>query len=198
MAYMKDKPNPPNTAALRANIKGWGADLDPATRPAVPRENYNPGGTGAHWDFPERQIATFPREKSTEHRDVTPVFGTSCPPKGLSGVLRRAAYKYWSEGQTIHWLTLVFADRVDVLESMVVDMFRGKPDNMLAEWGVRSELRPGGFLSRFGQHRADTKRTPLDIMTMGATLFLVGATGFAAVNAIKKAVAPPKKRSLFA
>jgi hypothetical protein len=56
----------------------------------------------------------------------------------------------------------------------------------------------GGFFSRFGQHRADTKRLPLDIMTMGATLFVVGMSGYAAFNAVKSAVAPPKKRWLFA
>lgn len=199
MAYVADKTKlAPDSSVLRTTIKGWGVDLDPAVRPAVPKENYNPGGTGAHWYYPERQVPTFAREKSTEHKELTPVFGTACPPKGLSGLIRRAAYKYWSEGQTFHWLALVFADRVDVFESLVIDLLRGRPDNPFAEWGIKSELKRGGFFSRFGQHRADTKRLPIDLMTFGATMFLAVAGGVVAVNAIKSAIAPPKKRFLFA
>lgn len=66
---------------LRARIPGWGADLDPMDRPSYPREQ--PGiETGAHWDFPERQEAKWPRERSIEHAFMTPVFGTSTPPRG--------------------------------------------------------------------------------------------------------------------
>ena len=94
-----------STETLRARIPGWGADLDPKDRPAYPREQ--PGiETGAHWDFPERQEEKWPRERSVEHAFVTPVFGTSTPLKGASGVIRRYAYKY-SEGRAAHWLLLV-------------------------------------------------------------------------------------------
>lgn len=199
MPYTADKPKlAPDGSILRATIDGWGVDLDPAVRPAVPKERFNPEGTGAHWDVPEQQIAKFERERSTEHAELTPVFGTSCPTRGLSGILRRAAYRNWSEGQSLHWLVLVLADRVDVVESMVVDLLRGRPDNFLGEWGVRAELRNGAFRSRFGQHRADTKRLPIDLLTFGATAFVAVAGGWAALKAIRGAVAPPKKRWLFA
>ena len=62
MAYTADKPQPPPPAEeLRARIPGWGADLDPKDRPSVPRERFDPGATGAHWDFPERQEEQWPR-----------------------------------------------------------------------------------------------------------------------------------------
>ena len=64
MAYTADKPPLRETAAeLRARIPGWGADLDPADRPAVPREQPDLV-SGAHWDFPERQPERWPRERS--------------------------------------------------------------------------------------------------------------------------------------
>jgi len=56
VAYTADKPPlAESSEQLRARIPGWGADLDPADRPAVPRERFDPGATGAHWEFPERQ-----------------------------------------------------------------------------------------------------------------------------------------------
>jgi hypothetical protein len=110
-------------------------DLDPKDRPAVPKEKFNPGATGAHWNFPERQPAKWPREKSPEHAFLTPVFGTACPPKGLSGLIRRYAYRF-SEGRTLHWLLLMGADRVDVVESRLQALLSGRPDSRILETGV--------------------------------------------------------------
>src|SRR3954452_23206855 len=88
--YTADKPPlPESIESLRARIPGWGADLDPKDRPSVPKEQFPPDLTGAHWEFPERQPEKWPRERSIEHKFLTPVFGTSCPPKGLSGVIRK-------------------------------------------------------------------------------------------------------------
>src|SRR3954452_20997208 len=100
MAYTADRPQqPPPADELRARIPGWGADLDPKDRPAVPRERFDPAASGAHWDFPERQEEKWPRERSIEHKFLTPVFGTSTPPKGLSGAIRKLAYAKYSEGR---------------------------------------------------------------------------------------------------
>ncbi len=46
---------------------------------------------------------------------VTPIFGTAIPLRGLSGVIRRAAYRI-PEHHPGRWLALLFGDRVDVLE----------------------------------------------------------------------------------
>ena len=93
MPYTADKPPLPSTPEeLRARIPGWGTDLDPADRPAVPRE-VRDLPTGAHWDLPEQQEETRPRERSIEHERLTPVFGTAAPLKGASGVVRRLAQR---------------------------------------------------------------------------------------------------------
>ena len=36
------------------NIQGWGADLDPAVRPAVPMERTPPRLDNVHWDAPSQ------------------------------------------------------------------------------------------------------------------------------------------------
>jgi hypothetical protein len=175
MAYTAEKPpNARSSDELRRTIHGWGVDLDPKDRPAVPKERFDPEGTGAHWDFPERQPERWPREMTPEHKFLTPVFGTACPPKGLSGAIRRHAYKY-SEGRLAHWLLLVGADRVDVLESRVGSLLRGHPDNPITEAGLQSEWKRHGLRSRMGQHRADLKHQPLDLLIAAAPWVAVGA-----------------------
>lgn len=174
MAYTAEKPPLARSSEeLRRTIHGWGVDLDPKDRPAVPKERFDPAGTGAHWDFPERQPERRPRERTPEHKFLTPVFGTSCPPKGLSGVIRRYAYKY-SEGRLAHWLLLVGADRVDVLESRLTGALRGRPDNPITESGLPSEWKRHGLRSRRGQHRADLMHQPLDLLITAAPWVAAG------------------------
>src|ERR1700712_5798467 len=117
MVYTAEHPPVPDSNELRARIPGWGADLDPADRPSVPQERFDPDLAGAHWEVPEQQPEKWPRERSIEHATLTPVFGTSCPPKGLSGVMRKRAYRRYSEARAAHWLLLLAADRVDVIAS---------------------------------------------------------------------------------
>jgi hypothetical protein len=74
--------------------------------------------------------------------DLTAVFGTACPPRGLSGALRNLAFEY-SEGTARHWLTLLLADRVDVLESAAAAVLKGNPDNFIAEKGWIARLTGG-------------------------------------------------------
>src|SRR3954468_18624455 len=108
MAYTARRPRPtPSSEELRARIPGWGADLDPKDRPAVPRERFDPGASGAHWDFPDRQPEKWPRERSIEHQQLTPAVGTSAPPKLFSGALRKYASRRYSEGRAAHWLILI-------------------------------------------------------------------------------------------
>jgi hypothetical protein len=159
-AYTEAGPPRPSADELRARIPGWGVDLDPADRPSYPKLDRQP--TGAHWTFPERQPEQQPRERSIEHRFVTPVFGTAQPLRGVSGRLRRLAYARWSEGRNAHWLALIAADRVDVVEGFLGSAVRGRPDNLLAETGAASELSHHGLRSRFGQTRADWKHHLVD------------------------------------
>lgn len=101
-------------------IKGWGSDLDPKMRPGYPKEMPSDVRNVRGPEI-ERQPVTVRIHQSIEHPDLTPVFGTTCPPRGLSGKLRDHAYKF-SEDRLAHWLTLMLADRVDVVEGMIEDL----------------------------------------------------------------------------
>ena len=176
MAYTSHKPPLAESVdELTARIPGWGADLDLADRPSVPRERFDPDVSGAHWEFPDRQPERWPRERSVEHAFLTPVFGTACPPKAVSGLMRRYAYAKFSEGRAAHWLILLAADRVDALESAVTALARLHPDNPVTESGVLSELSHHGIASRLGHHRADLRHLPLDPIIVAAPWVAAGS-----------------------
>jgi hypothetical protein len=163
MAYTPEKPPIAETSdRLRARIPGWGVDLDPHDRPAVPKLQFQKDLSGAHWEFPERQPEKWPRERSIEHKFLTPVFGTACPPKGLSGAMRKYAYKEYSEGRAAHWLLLMAADRVDSLENSLRSMVSRHPDNPITETGVLAEFTYHGIASRRHQKRTDVRHQLLD------------------------------------
>jgi hypothetical protein len=171
---------------LRARIPGWGADLDPADRPSYPREQ--PGiETGARWDFPERQEEKWPRERSVEHAFMTPVFGTSTPPRGASGAIRKYAYRKYSEGRAAHWLLLIAADRVDAWEHHLSSLATLRPDNPVTETGVLSEFSHHGISSRLGKKRADLSHQWIDPIIVGAPWALAaGAVAAATLKTLRK------------
>jgi hypothetical protein len=174
-AYTPAGPLRPTSEELRARIPGWGADLDPSDRPSYPKLDYRPDLTGAHWRFPDRQPEEeAPRERSIEHRFLTPVFGTAQPPRGLSGRLRKLSYARWSEGRTSHWLALIAADRIDVVESALEALLKGRPDNILTETGVKAELTRRGVSSRIAQKRSDWKHHPMDPVVVLGPWLLAG------------------------
>lgn len=125
---------------LSGSIKGWGSDLDPALRPGVPRDKAPEIGCESLYPDLPQQVPTVKIHKSTEHARLTPVFGTACPPRGISGALRDVAYRY-SEGRFTRWLTLLLADRVNVVEDVAGDLARGRVPNLVQEMGLRSEWR---------------------------------------------------------
>ncbi|NUZ05831.1 hypothetical protein HQN59_08645 [Schlegelella sp. ID0723] len=122
------------------HIQGWGADLDHANRPAYPKERTPPRLEGVHWDQPSPQPRTVEVLKSVEHPVMTPVFGTTVPPKGLSGQMRRFAFRF-SEGDMRHWLILLAADRVNMVEGLIDDFSRGTPPNVFKEVGGPAAIK---------------------------------------------------------
>ncbi|MDD9369359.1 MAG: hypothetical protein PV358_04540 [Acidimicrobiales bacterium] len=186
MTYTARKPPLARTSEqLRAEIPGWGVDLDPRDRPSVPRlepvrERAAPGAGPM-----ERQPETWPRERSIEHAMLTPVFGTSCPPKGLSGVMRRYAYRRFSEARAAHWLILLAADRVDALESHLRSLLTLRPDNPVTETGVRSEISHHGISSRVGQKRADLTHQVLDPVIVAGPWIAAAGVAFAGLRAAR-------------
>src|SRR4051794_5657864 len=182
--YIASKPPlAESSAELRARIPGWGADLDPADRPSVRREVSEHRLAGAHWVVPERQPEAWPRERSIEHGMLPPVFGTSCPPHGVSGAIRRLAYRRYSEGRAAHWLLLLGADRVDVVESVTRSLLRGRPENPLLETGLRSEISYGGRGTRRNRRRADVVHHPLDPLVVAGPWLLAGYAGYRVARA---------------
>ncbi len=190
MTYTAEKPALAESSdALRARIPGWGMDLDPKDRPSVPRERFDPGLSGAHWDFPERQQEQWPRERSIEHKFLTPVFGTSCPPKGVSGIMRKFAYKRFSEGRAAHWLILIVADRVDSVGSHLRSFVTSRPDNPITQTGVLSEFSHHGLASRRGKKRADLVHQPLDLIVVGGPWVLAGRLAYVGLRGLKRSMA---------
>ncbi len=121
-----------------AHIQGWGADLDQENRPAYPMERTPPRLEGVRWTRPEDQPLNMKVYHSVERPGITPIFGTSTPPTGLSGKLRDVAYNI-SENDIRHWMLLLLADRVNAVEGIGADLMQGRLPNILAEMGIKSE-----------------------------------------------------------
>lgn len=123
------------------DIPGWGIDADPENDPTYPMKH----NTGAdyerlNYEKPIQQPIDIEIFHSIERPGVTRVFGTSTPPAGLSGMIRRYAYKY-SESTYAHWVPLVLADRVDVVQGIINDLRHGIIPNIFAEKGWKAEWK---------------------------------------------------------
>ncbi len=97
-----------------------------------------------HGLVPDTRVGSH---KSTEHARLPPVFGTSCPPVGLRGKLRDVAYRY-SEGRFARWLTLMLADRVDVVEDLFKDLLHLQVPNLPREMGLRWRYNRAAFVRK--------------------------------------------------
>jgi hypothetical protein len=65
-------------------------------------------------------------------------------------------------------MLLIIGDRIDLLESRFTALIGGRPDNPISESGVSAEFANHSYRTRFGQHRADLKHQPLDILLWAA------------------------------
>jgi hypothetical protein len=127
-----------NTAMDTSQIKGWGVDADPENDPTYPMKIRNNGEhAGYSWERPTQQTDSVEVLHSNERPNVSAVFGTSSPPAGLSGTIRRFAFKY-SESSYGHWLPLMLADRVGVVEGVVDDFKHGRVPNVFEELGGKA------------------------------------------------------------
>ena len=130
-----------HTAKDPSQIKGQGVDADPKNDPTYPMKHRTDGEhAGYAWERPQQQPITVEVLHSNERPDVTAVFGTSTPPSGPSGAIRRLAFRY-SESSYGHWLPLMLADRVSVVEGLVGDLKQGRVPNVLAERGWNAEWK---------------------------------------------------------
>lgn len=120
-----------------SHIEGWGADLDRKNRPAVPMEHSPPRLPGGPVAPPSQQPERCEILISPERPHITPLFGTSAPPAGLSGQLRRMAYKL-TENDIRHFLLLLAADRINVVEGIGADLISGHVPDVLGEMGIKA------------------------------------------------------------
>jgi hypothetical protein len=124
-----------------STVRGWGVDADTENDPTYPyRDRSKDEGLTKDWERPSQQHSDVEILRSIEHIRTPAVFGTSTPPRWLSGMIRRAAFR-WSESNWIHWLMLMGADRINVVEGVVQDLGHGKIPNIPAEMGIKSEWK---------------------------------------------------------
>jgi len=125
-----------NTPIDPRQIKGWGVDADPENDPTYPMRNRmnitqdpTPKNRPDHLQPVDTEVL-----RSVERPNVSAVYGTPEPPTGLSGLIRRFAFRY-TENEYLHWLPLILADRVNMVEGLVEDLAKGKLPNIWAEKG---------------------------------------------------------------
>jgi len=144
------------------NIPGWGMDADPENEPTYPMKNY----TGddhkrINYERSEQQPEMVEILMSNERPNITRVFGTSVPPSGLSGMIRRYAFQH-SEDRYRHWIPLILADRINVFEGLIEDVKFGKFPNMIKERGLAMEWK---------YNRAGLVKKAVTIAVVGTILF---------------------------
>ena len=128
-------------------IPGWGMDSDLENEPTYPMKNYT-GDDHNRINY-ERSLPQAPDVEilmSNERPALPAVFGNSVPPSGLSGMVRRYAFRH-SEDRVRHWIPLIMADRINVWEGLAQDLAKGYLPNVFAERGLKMEMKynPRGF-----------------------------------------------------
>jgi hypothetical protein len=129
------------TANDYSHIKGWGIDADPLDVPAYPMKRRTENDNkGMIWERPAQQPELVEVLHSNERPSISAVFGSPNPPSGISGHIRRFAFRY-SESSMLHWIALLIADRVNIMEGIQDDLKKGHVPDLFTEHGGKSELK---------------------------------------------------------
>lgn len=128
------------TAVDTRGILGWGVDADGQNDPTYPFRDRSEDDHSGSWQRPSLQQPDVEILQSVEHKRLPAVFGTATPPRWISGSMRRLAFK-WSESNWAHWLLLMGADRVNMVEGLIEDVARGKVPNIPKEMGAPAEWK---------------------------------------------------------
>jgi hypothetical protein len=139
------------TAIDTSKIIGWGVDADPENDPTYSYRDRSADDHSGTWRRPAQQEREVEILKSVEHKQLPAVFGTASPPKWISGWMRRLAFR-WTESNWAHWLLLMGADRVNMVEGLVEDVARGKLPNIPKEMGIPAEWKHNktGLMKKIG------------------------------------------------
>jgi hypothetical protein len=141
-----------NREEKNINIAGWGTDIDPDNEPTYPMKKYTGDDHNRlNYERPPQQHSDVEVLHSNERPGLSAVYGTTIPPKGLSGAIRRFAFKY-SEGSFGHWLPLLFADRVNQVEGLIEDIGSGHIPNIFKEMGWKAAWKYNrkGLIKKIG------------------------------------------------
>jgi hypothetical protein len=154
-------------AKKMSHIKGWAIDANSKNDPTYPiRLRFEGDRAGHYWSRPAQQINAEGILQSNEHPHLTSVFGTSAPAANLSGAIRRYAFRF-SEGRYRHWLLLLLADRINMVEGLVHDMVHGHVPHCLDERGFNAELKHN--------RKAVVRRVAAGVVVVGALALLLSA-----------------------
>jgi hypothetical protein len=123
-----------------SSIVGWGVDANPQNDPTYSYRDRSADDHSGEWQRPTQQRTDVELLQSVEHKQTPAVFGTSSPPRYLSGAMRRLAFR-WSESNWAHWMILMGADRVNMVEGLVEDLANARIPNIPKEMGVPAEWR---------------------------------------------------------
>lgn len=124
-----------------SRVKGWAIDADPENDPTYPMKNRTDvDHLGYSWARPAQQDDNVEVLHSNERPNLAATFGVAAPPTGLSGMIRRRAFDY-SENSYGHWLPLMLADRVDMVEGLFADLASGHIPNILGERGLKADWK---------------------------------------------------------
>jgi hypothetical protein len=102
------------TPGARDKANWMAVDASPSVRPGVPRQRIPMPDPGAHGVPPDAQRRGLPAQGGGVVARTTAVYGTGQPVHGVTGAIRRAAYRV-PEHRVGRWLLLLAADRVEVL-----------------------------------------------------------------------------------
>ncbi|RAO56768.1 hypothetical protein PSN01_03189 [Micromonospora saelicesensis] len=117
---------------------------------------------------------------------------TAAPARGLRWVSlhsdrlsrRSPSSRRYSEGRAAHWLLLLAADRVDVVEGTLASFLTRHPDNPITETGVLSEFTHHGLSSRLRGKRVDRLHHPLDPVLVAAPWVLAAGVAYLALRRV--------------
>ncbi len=93
-------------------------DRDHARRPGVARRKHPRAWPHARFPLDPQVGESAVPNTGRPGRPVPPVFATATPLHGLSGAVRRFAFRY-PDHKPRHWLLLMLGDRVELLETRV-------------------------------------------------------------------------------
>jgi len=119
-----------NSKESYKTIKGW----------AIDAKDEGPTPVAMSEERPSQEILRIEVLKSNERAELPAVIGQTIPPQGISGQLRKFAFRY-SESHYRHWLPLLLADRINEIEGIWDDLKKGKCPNIAAERGWKARWK---------------------------------------------------------